>query len=37
LLHTLVKDTVSVFKEFEIKDGAFVRKAVPAADAPDAA
>ena len=28
LLHTLVEDTVSVFKEFEIKDGAFVRKAV---------
>ncbi len=37
LLHTLVKDTVSVLKEFEIKDGAFVRKAVPAADAPDGA
>jgi hypothetical protein len=29
LLHTLVEDTVSVFKEFEIKDGAFVRKATP--------
>jgi hypothetical protein len=26
LLHTLVEDTVSVFKEFEIKDGIFVRK-----------
>ena len=29
LLHTLVEDTVSMFKEFEIKDGAFVRKASP--------
>ncbi len=27
LLHTLVEDTVSVFKEFEIKDGALVPKA----------
>jgi len=27
LLHTLVDGTVSVFKDFEIKDGAFVRKA----------
>jgi len=27
LLHTLVEGTVSVFKDFEIKDGAFVRKA----------
>ena len=26
LLHTLVEDTVSVFKEFEIKAGTFVRK-----------
>jgi hypothetical protein len=26
LLHLLVEDTVSVFKEFEIKDGTFVRK-----------
>jgi hypothetical protein len=26
LLHTLVEDTVSVFKEFEIKDGIFVHK-----------
>jgi hypothetical protein len=25
-LHTIVEDTVSVFKEFEIKDGIFVRK-----------
>lgn len=25
-LHTLVEDTVSVFKNFEIKDGAFVKK-----------
>ncbi len=31
LLHTLVEDTVSVFKEFDIKDGAFVRKASPSA------
>jgi len=29
LLHALVEDTVSVFKEFDIKDGAFVRKASP--------
>jgi hypothetical protein len=28
LLHSIVGDTVSVFKDFEIKDGAFVRKAV---------
>jgi hypothetical protein len=28
LLHTLVEDTVSVFKEFEIKDGIFVRKTI---------
>jgi hypothetical protein len=26
LLHILVEDTVSVFKEFEIKDRTFVRK-----------
>jgi hypothetical protein len=26
LLHVLVEDTVSVFKDFEIKDGGFVRK-----------
>jgi hypothetical protein len=31
LLHTLVEDTVSVFKEFDIKDGTFVRKASPSA------
>lgn len=31
LLHTLVEDTVSVFKEFDIKDGAFVRKDSPSA------
>lgn len=29
LLHTLVEGTVSVFKDFEIKDGAFVRKGGP--------
>ncbi|MBI3960906.1 MAG: hypothetical protein HY328_19010 [Chloroflexi bacterium] len=29
LLHTLVEDTVSVFKEFEIRDGVLVRKATP--------
>ncbi len=28
-LHTLVEDTVSVFKQFEIKDGAFVKKDDP--------
>jgi uncharacterized protein len=27
LLHTLVEGTVSVFKDFEVKEGAFVRKA----------
>lgn len=27
MLHTLVEGTVSVFKDFEIKEGAFVRKA----------
>ena len=26
LLHSLIEDTVSMFKEFEIKDGVFVRK-----------
>ena len=26
-LHTLIEDTVSAFKDFEIKDGVFVRKA----------
>ena len=29
LLHVLVEDTVSVFKDFEIKEGAFVRKGKP--------
>ena len=28
-LHTIVEDTVSVFRDLEIKDGAFVRKATP--------
>ncbi len=28
LLHTLIEDTVSVFKDHEIKDGVFIRKAV---------
>ena len=28
-LHTLVEDTVSVFKNFEIKDGVFVKKKPP--------
>ena len=30
LLHALVEGTVSVFKDFEIKDGAFARKTSPA-------
>ena len=29
LLHTLVEGTVSMFKDFEIKDGVFVRKTAP--------
>jgi hypothetical protein len=34
LLHTLVEGTVSIFRDFEIKDGAFVPKGVAAAEAP---
>jgi len=30
LLHSLIEGTVSMFKDFEIKDGVFVRK--PTAD-----
>jgi hypothetical protein len=29
LIHALLEDTVSVFKEFEIKDGVMVRKTTP--------
>ena len=28
-LHAIVEDTVSVFKDFDVKDGAFVRKTKP--------
>jgi len=34
LLHTLVEGTVSIFKDFEIKDGALVPKGIAPAQAP---